>query len=87
MSDIAIQTEGLVSFFKNLGKLSAEVERELSSNLLKNPGRALKITSNNATAAARRNPKAALASLPEVLTFYHRGKGLCLGKFVWFYTI
>ena len=52
------------------------------SNVLKNQGKALEITSNIATAAATENPKAVYSSLPEVINFYHRGKGLHLGKFV-----
>ena len=47
----------------------------------------MEITSNIATAAATKSPKAALSILPEVINFYHTGKGSYLGKFVWFYTI
>ena len=82
LSDNTIQAEGLGSFLKNLGKISAKAGRKLATNVLKNPGRALEITSNNATAAATKNPKAALSTLPEVINFYHTGKGLYLGKFV-----
>ena len=52
------------------------------SNVLKNQGKALEITSNIATAAATENPKAVYSSLPELINFCHRGKGLHLGKFV-----
>ena len=82
VSDNVIQAEGLSSFFKNLGKLSARAGKKLATNVLKNPGRALEIGANVATAAASRNPKAALSTLPEVINFYHTGKGLYLGKFV-----
>ena len=82
VSDNTIKAEGLGSFFKNLGKISARAGRKLATNVLKNPGRALEITSNIATAAATKNPKAALSTLPEVINFYHTGKGLYLGKFV-----
>ena len=82
VSDNTIQAEGLGSFFKNLGRISAKAGKKLATNVLKNPGRALEITSNIATAAATKNPKAALSSLPEVINFYHTGKGLYLGKFV-----
>ena len=77
-----IQAEGLGSFFKNLGRISAKTGKKLATNFLKSTGRALEITSNIATAAATKSPKAALSSLPEVLNFYHTGKGLYLGKFV-----
>ena len=82
VSDNTIKAEGLGSFFKNLGKISAKAGKKLATNVLKNPGRALEITSNIATAAATKSPKAALSSLPEVINFYHTGKGLYLGKFV-----
>ena len=82
VSDNTIQAEGLGSFFKNLGRISAKAGKKLATNVLKNPGRALEITSNIATAAATKSPKAALSSLPEVINFYHTGKGLYLSKFV-----
>ena len=82
VSDSVIQAEGLGSFFKNLGKLSAKAGKKLAKNVLKNPSRALEIGANIATAAATKSPKAALSTLPEVINFYHTGKGLYLGKFV-----
>ena len=82
VSDNTIKAEGLGSFFKNLGKISAKAGKKLATNVLKNPGRALEITPNIATAAATKSPKAALSTLPEVINFYHTGKGLYLGKFV-----
>ena len=53
----------------------------MAKNVLKNPGRALEIGANVGTAFASRNPKAALTSLPEVINFYHTGKGLYLPRF------
>ena len=44
--------------------------------ILKNPGRALDITANIASAAAARNPKATLSTLTEVVKFYLTGIGL-----------
>ena len=61
--------------------MCAEAGKKLANNVLKSPGRALEITSNNATAAATKNSKAALSSLREVIDFYHTGKGLYLRKF------
>ena len=81
VSDNTIKTEGLSSFFKNLGKKSAKAGKKLATNELKNPARAPEIGANVATAAASRNPKAALSTLPEVINFYHTGKGFYLGKF------
>ena len=79
VSDNVIQAEGLSSFFKNLGKISAKAGKKLAKNVLSNPGRALDLTAKIATAKI---PKAALSTLPEVINFYHTGKGLYLGKFV-----
>ena len=81
VSDSTIKAEGLSSFFKNLEKISAE-GKKLATNVLKNPARALEIGANVATAAASRNPKAALSTLPEVIKFYHEGRGFYLGKII-----
>ena len=82
VSDNTIQAEGLGDFFKNLGKVSSKAAKKLATNALKNPSRFLEIGANVATAAVTKNPKAALSALPEVINFYHTGKGLYLGKFV-----
>ena len=82
VSDNTIKAEGLGSFFKNLGKISAKAGKKLAKNVISNPGRALDLTAKIATAAATKSPKAALSTLPELINFYHTGKGLYLGKFV-----
>ena len=82
VSDNNIKAEGLGSFFKNLGKISAKAGQKLAKNVLSNPGRALDLTAKIATAAASKSPQAALSTLPEVINFYHTGKGLYLGEFV-----
>ena len=82
VSDNTIKAEGVTSFFKNLGKISSKTGKKLAKNVLSNPGRALDLTAKIATAAATKSPKAALSTLPEVINFYHTGKGLYLGKFV-----
>ena len=56
--------------------------KKLATNVLKIPGIASEITSNIATAAESRSPKAALTSLPEVNNFDYMGKSFCLGKIV-----
>ena len=81
VSDNVIQAEGLGDFFKNLGKKGLNVSKKMAKNVLKNPGRALEIGANVGSAFASRNPKAALTSLPEVINFYHTGKGLYLPRF------
>ena len=82
VSDNTIKAEGLGSFFENLGKIFAKAGKKLAKNVITNPGRALDLTAKIATAAATKSPKAALSTLPEVINFYHTGKGLYLGKFV-----
>ena len=82
VSDNVIQAEGLGSFFKNLGKISAKAVKKSAKNVLSNPGRALDLTAKIATATASKNSKQALSTLPELITFYKTGKGLYLGKFV-----
>ena len=81
VSDNTIKAERLGSFFKKLGKISAKAGKKLANNALKNPARFLEIGANVATAAANRNPKAALSTLPEVINFYHTGKFLYLPRF------
>ena len=80
--DNTIQAEGLAEFFKNLGKKGLNVSKKVAKNVLKKPGRALDITANIATAAASRNPKNVMSTLPELITFYNTSKGLYLGKFI-----
>ena len=82
VSDNTIQAEGLGDFFKNLGKKGLNVSKKMAKNVLKNPSRALDITANIATAAASRNPKNIMSTLPELITFYNTGKGLYLNKIV-----
>ena len=82
VSDNTIQAEGLGDYFKKLGKVSGKAAKKLATNALKHPSRFLEIGANVAAATASRNPKAALSALPEVINFYHTGKGLYLGKFV-----
>ena len=82
VSDNTIQAKGLGSFFKNLGTISSKAGKKLATNALKNPARILEIGANVATAAASRNPKAALSTLHEVINFYHTGKDPYLAKFV-----
>ena len=82
VSDNTKEAEGLSDFIKNLGQSSVRVGKKLAKNVLKNPSRALDITAIIATAAASGSPKNLISTLPEVINFYHTGKGLSLGKFV-----
>ena len=82
VSDNTIEVEGLGDFFKNLVKKGLSVSKKMAKNVLKIPGRALEVGANVGTAFASRSPKAALASLPQAMDFYHTGKRLSLGNFL-----
>ena len=84
VSDITIKAEGLDNFLKNLGRASVRAGRKLATKVLKSHGRSSEIGANIGSAAVSRNPKAALSTIPEIIKFYHTGKGLYLGKFVKF---
>ena len=81
VSDNTIPAEGLGSFLKNLGKISAKAGKKLATNVVKNLRRALEIGANVATAAASKNAKNILSTLPEVRIFYHKKRGVYLGNF------
>ena len=81
VSDDTIKAEGLVDFFKNLGKKGLIVSKKMSKNVLSNPTRAFNLTAKIAMAAASRNSKQALSTLSEGITFYYTGKCLYLGDF------
>ena len=87
VSDNTVKAEGLGNFFKNLGKKGLNASKKMAKIVLSNPTRAFNITANIATAAAHRNPKNVLSTLPEVINFYHTGKGLYFGNFVEYYAI
>ena len=82
VSDNTIKAEVLVNFYENLCIKGLNVSKKMAKNVLSNPGRALDLTAKIATAAASRNSKQALSTVPELITFYNTGKGLYLGKFV-----
>ena len=82
VSDDTIKAECLGGFFQNLGEKGLNVSKKMSKHVLSNPTGALDLTAKFATAAASRNSKQALSTLPELITFYNTGKGLYLGKFV-----
>ena len=82
VSDNMIQAEGLGDFFRNLGTKGLNVSKKMAKNVLTNPGRALDLTTKITTAAASRNSKQALSTLPELITFYNTGESLYFSKFV-----
>ena len=76
VSDNTKKAEGLGDFFRILGKKGLNVSKNMAKTVLSNPGRALDLPAKIATAAASRNSKQALSTLPELITFYKTGKGL-----------
>ena len=76
VNDNTTKAGGLGDFFKNLGKKGLNESKKLAKNELKNPSRALDITANISTAAASRNPRNVMKSLPELITFYNTGRSL-----------
>ena len=69
LSDNTIKAEGLGDFFKILGKKGLNVSKKMAKNVISNPGRALDLTAKIATAAASRNSKQPLSTLPEMIIF------------------
>ena len=80
VSENTVRAEGKGSFLKIWER--TYIKEHQRTNVLKNPGRALDFTANNARAAASGNPKNVLSELPKAITFYHTGKGLSIGKYV-----
>ena len=72
-----MQTEGLGDFFKDLKK-RLNAPKQMAKNVFKNPGRVLVFTANIATAAATRNPKNLLSTIPGLISFHNTGKSLYL---------
>ena len=66
-----VQSDDLDGFLKILRKVSARAGNISATNVLKNPGRTLEVTSIFASAAATKKTKAALSLLPQVINFNH----------------
>ena len=82
VSDNTIEAQVLNKFFKNLGKPSGKAGEKIATIVSKDPGRALDLGANIRSAAVFRNRKAALSTTPDIINFYHTGKGLNLRKLV-----
>ena len=83
VSDQTINGEGLGNFFKHL----VSAAKNVGKKILKNPGRALEIAANIGTAAASKNPKLIAEIAPDIIKFFHQGKGLYLGKIQKIYSL
>ena len=72
VSDATIEAEGLKDFFKSVDKATVNFGRKIANN----PVRALEIASKTRSAAASRNPRAALSATPDLIKFATTGEGI-----------
>ena len=72
VSDATIEAEGLKGFFKSVGRATVNFGKKVD----KNPVRALEIASKIGSAAASRNPRAALSATPDLIKFATTGEGI-----------
>ena len=69
VSDATIEAEGLKDFFKCIGKATVNFGKKVANN----PVRA---SSKRGSAAASRNPRAALSVTPDLIKFATTGEGI-----------
>ena len=74
VSDATIEAEGLKYFFKSVGRATVNFGKKVANN----PVRALEIASKIGSAAASRNPRAALSAIPDLIKFATTGEGIKL---------
>ena len=72
MSDATIEAEGLKDFFKTVGKATVNFGKKVANN----PVRAFEIASKIGSAAAIRNPGAALSTTSDLIKFATTGEGI-----------
>ena len=84
VSDATIEAEGLKDFFKSVVRATVNFGKKVAND----PVRALEIASKIGSAAASRNPRAALSATPDLIKFattcegikvVQKGRGLYLG--------
>ena len=84
VSDATIEAEGLKDFFESVGKLTVNFGNKVANN----PVRTLEIASKKGSAAASRNPRAAIPATVDLIKFattvesikvVQKGRGLYLG--------
>ena len=71
-SDATIEAKGLKDFLKSVGRATVNFGKKVG----KNPVRALEIASKIRSAAASRNPRAALSATPDLIKFATTGEGI-----------
>ena len=72
VSDATIEAKGLKDFFKSVGRATVNFGKKVVNN----PVRALEIASKIGSAAASRNPRAALSATPDLIKFATTGEGI-----------
>ena len=72
VNDETIEAEGLNDCFKIAGKATVNFGKKVADN----PVRALEIASKKESAAASRNPRAALSATPDLIKFATTGEGI-----------
>ena len=72
VSDATIEAEGLKDFFKSVGSATVNFGKKVANN----PVKAIELASKIGSAAASRNPKAALAATPNLIKFATTGEGI-----------
>ena len=72
VSDATIEAECLKDFFKSFGKATVNFGTKVANN----PVRALEIASKIGSAAASRNPRAALSATPALIKVASTGDGI-----------
>ena len=72
VSDATMEAEGLKDFFKCVDKATVIFGKKVANN----PVRALEIASKVGSAAASRNPSAALSATPDLIKFATTGEGI-----------
>ena len=72
VSDATIEAEGLKDFVKSVGRATVTFGKKVANN----PVRALEIASKKASAAASRNPRAALSATPDSIKFATTCEGI-----------
>ena len=72
VSDATIEAGGLKDFFKSVGRATVNFGKKVANN----PVRAIEIASKIGSAAASRNPRAALSATPDLIKFATTGEGI-----------
>ena len=72
VSDATIEAEGMKDFFKIVGRVTVNFGKKVTYN----PVGALEIASKIGSAAASKNPRAALSATPDLIKFATTGEGI-----------